>query len=166
MKGSTPNTDAPGPEYPLGPALEFLQRIWQLNHAVERGSSRMEKRLGVTAQQRFVLRCIGKYPGMTAHHISKLLHADPGTVSVSLRRLEAKGLLERRRDPRDKRKIALGLTASGRRLDGPLAGTIEEAAEILLRTTAASEIQLATSVLEKLATLLAFDEAAGTQVPT
>jgi DNA-binding MarR family transcriptional regulator len=141
-------------DYPLGPALDFLQRLWQLNHALEKVSRRMETQLGVTAQQRFILRCIGKYPGMTAGQLASLLHVDPGTVSASLNRLEKRGLLERRRDPRDKRRTAIGLTPAGRDLDRPAKGTVESAVERLLAATPASDLTSMSEVLDQLTRLL------------
>ena len=140
--------------YPLGPALDFLQRLWQLNHALEQVSSRMEKRLGVTAQQRLILRCVGKYPGMTAGQLASLLHVDPGTVSAALRRLERKGLLERRRDPRDTRRASLGLTAKGRGLDQPVEGTVEHAVERLLDGSSREEVETMVRVVDRLTALL------------
>jgi len=140
--------------YPLGPALDFLQRLWQLNHALEKLSSRMERRLGVTAQQRLILRCVGKYPGMTAGQLAGLLHVDPGTVSAALRRLESKGLLERRRDPRDKRRASLGLTAKGRAMDRPAEGTVEGAVERLLESARADELASMVKIVDQLTSLL------------
>lgn len=144
----------PSSAYPLGPALDFLKRLWQLNHALERVSSRMEKRLGVTAQQRLILRCVGKYPGITAGHLATLLHVDPGTVSASLGRLESKGLLERRRDARDKRRVSLGLTAKGRALDRSTSGTVESAVERLLSSAPAAQVAAMGRVTERLTRLL------------
>lgn len=141
-------------EYPLGSALDFMRRIWQLNQALEKLSSRMEKRLGVTAQQRLIIRCIGKYPGMTAGKLASVLHVDPGTVSASLRRLEGKGLLERRRDPRDKRRAAIGLTSKGRALDRPADGTVEGAVERLLEGASPEELAATSCVVERLTALL------------
>lgn len=140
--------------YPLGPALDFLQRLWQLNHALEKLSNRMEKRLGVTAQQRLVLRCVGKYPGMTAGQLASLLHVDPGTVSAALRRLESKGLLDRRRDPRDRRRASLGLTSKGRALDRSAAGTVENAVERLLNGARAEELSAMVTIVGQLTSLL------------
>lgn len=140
--------------YPLGPALDFLQRVWQLNHALEKLSSRMVKRIGVTAQQRLIIRCIGKYPGMPAGQLATVLHVDPGTVSAALNRLETKGLVERRRDSRDKRRAFLGLTAKGRGLDQPAQGTAEGAVERLLDTAPAKEIASMVSVIDQLTKLL------------
>jgi DNA-binding MarR family transcriptional regulator len=141
-------------QYPLGPALDFLQRIWQLNHALEQLSSRMEKRLGVTAQQRLIVRCVGKFPGLTAGQLATLLHVDPGTVSASLSRLQRKGLVERRPDPRDRRRASLGLTAKGRALDRPADGTVEAAVERLLETTPERDLATMAKVVEQLTALL------------
>ena len=53
-------------EFPLEPPLDFLQHLWELNHALEQRSLQMERTMGVTAQQRLALRCIGHHPGLTA----------------------------------------------------------------------------------------------------
>lgn len=134
----------------LGPALEFLQRLWRLSHATERLSARMERRLGITAQQRFVIRCVGAYPGITAGQLAALLHVDRGTVSATVGRLETRGLLERRRDPVDSRRVTLGLTAKGRALDVPTKGTVEEAVDRMLATTSKEAAVVVAELLERL----------------
>jgi MarR family transcriptional regulator, organic hydroperoxide resistance regulator len=146
--------EEPTVEYPLGPALGFLQRIWQLNHVLERLSERMMTTLGVTAQQRLVIRCVGKYPGIGPGQLASLLRVDPGTVSAALNRLESKGLLERRRDPRDRRRTTLGLTAEGRALDGPTDGTVEAALGQLLEEAAPEDVASTVRVLEQLTGLV------------
>ena len=98
-------------------SLDFLQCLWRTSHALERRSRRMEKAIGLTAPQRLVLRVLGRFPGMTAGQLARALHVDPGTLSASVRRLEARGLVERRRDPVDTRRVTLGLTRQGRALD-------------------------------------------------
>ncbi len=138
----------------LGSALDFLQYLWRLNHALERVSSRMVKVLGITAQQRLVIRCLGKFPGMTVGQLAGVLHLDPGTVSTTLNRLERQGILLRRRDARDRRRVSLRLTARGRTLDQPAAGTVEHAVERLARTAARNDIARATTLLDRLIRLL------------
>lgn len=146
----------------FSPALEFLRGLSRLNHALERASMRMEAKLGVTAQQRFILHCVGKYPGMTSGQLASIWHLDSGTVSTSLGRLERKGLLERRQDNRDKRRITLGLTAEGRVVhDAPIEGTVERAVERLLASSDAEEIEAARRVLDRLGELLAEETNAG-----
>jgi DNA-binding MarR family transcriptional regulator len=143
-------TPAHAPSYPLGPALEFLQRLWGLNHVLEKVSGSMDRRLGVTAQQRLIVRCLGKYPGIRAGQLAALLHVDPGTTSAALRRLEHKGLIERRRDPRDQRRTSLGLTARGRSLDRATPGTVEHAVERLLDHESPEDLAATGRVLEQL----------------
>lgn len=144
----------PEHDYPLSAALDFLQRLWQLNHALERLSSRMERSLGVTAQQRLAIRFIGRYPGVSAGTLASILKVDPGTVSAALRRLEDKGVLSRHRDPRDQRRVSLGLTAKGRRLDRPTRGTAEAAVERLLAELSNEEVGTAARVLDRFVQLL------------
>ena len=146
--------DTNPPIFNLGPALDFLRQLWQVNHSLEQLSSRMEKRLGITGQQRLMLRCIGQHPGITAGQLALLLHVDPGTVSASLRRLEERNLLQRKRDPKDNRRVSLGLTAQGITLDNPMEGNAEHAVQELLRGTDTAKIQTAIEVLQRLAELL------------
>lgn len=138
-------------EFPLEPALDFLQHLWQLNHALERMSQQMKRTLGVTAQQRLFLRCIGKYPGMTASQLATVLHLDRGTISVALTRLAKMGLITRRRDARDNRRVSLGLTAHGRVLDRPNTGTVEHAVQRMLAKAGRSDIERVKTLLRHLA---------------
>ncbi len=142
---------APDREFHLSAPLDFLQHLWQVNHALERMSLQMERTLGVTAQQRLFVRCLGKYPGMTASQLADVLHLDRGTVSVALQRLEKKGLLTRRRDRADNRRVALGLTAKGQRLDRPDPSTVEHAVSRLLTKCPAADVRDAKAVLRLLA---------------
>ncbi len=134
----------------LGPALAFLERLWALNHALEQLSGQMAKKLGVTAQQRLIIRCVGKFPGVPAGQLASLLHLDPGTISASLARLEAKGLIERKRDQKDQRRTWLGLTDAGRALDCSTPGTVECAVEALLSDTDHADIEATARVLSAL----------------
>jgi DNA-binding MarR family transcriptional regulator len=140
-------------EFALAPNLDFMRSLWRLNHAFERLSRRMVATFGVTAQQRMLIRCVGKYPGMTATQLARHFHLDAGTVSTALARLERKGLLERRRAARDRRRLTLGLTAQGRSVDA-VAGTSERAYERLLNAVSADDIARSRQVLEAFSTLL------------
>jgi len=156
-------------ELPLDPPLAFLQRLWELNHALERLSTRMERTLGVTAPQRFIVRCVGKFPGMTAGQLAAMLHLDRGTVSAAMRRLEQQNLLQRRRDPRDGRRVILGLTPKGRDLDVLRGGTVETAVVRLLESSDEADIVVTTTVLRRLCEALAheaLDHRSGTTLPT
>lgn len=134
--------------------LRFLRTLWRLNHALERRSSRMKVKLGITAQQRHVLRCLGTTDGITAGALADLMHLDPGTLSAAVRRLELRGLVERTRDAADTRRVRLNLTKAGRRLDRPTKHTVEEAIEQLLAETSPADITRVSRVLQRLSELL------------
>ncbi len=112
----------------LGPVLDFLRALWALDHALQSASKRMETTLGVTGPQRFVIRMIGRFPGISAGEVSELLHVHPSTLTGVLKRLEHRGLVVRRSDPADARRALLELTAKGRRVDAIRSGTVEGAA--------------------------------------
>ncbi len=110
--------------------------------------------LGVTAQQRLVLRCIGAFPAISPSQLAELLHVDPGTLSAALRRLERRGLVTRARDAADGRRARLSLTAAGRRLDVPSDGTVEAAVEQLLATQSSRSVRAGIALLEEFTLLL------------
>jgi len=126
----------------------------QINHMLERVSREMETSSGITAQQRMIIQCVGKYPGMTASQLAAQFHLDAGTVSTALDRLERKGLVERRRGHRDRRRVTLGLTAAGRAIDREVTGTVENAVELLLKTATADEVACTRGLLRTLTDLL------------
>ena len=144
----------PSSDFTIGEAGEFLRSLWRLNHALERMSRGMESAVGVTAQQRLMIRCVGKYPGITASQLAAQFYLDAGTVSTALGRLESKGLLERRRGQRDKRRVTLGLTAAGRAVDKEVAAPVEQAVEALLGSMSAGDVTCTRRVLGTLADLL------------
>jgi DNA-binding MarR family transcriptional regulator len=124
----------------LGDALEFMRSVWSLNHALEVTSKNMEARLGVTAQQRMLVRIVGRFPDITAGGLAELLHVHRGTVSVALNRLEKRGIIKRARDTTDGRRVTVGLTKRGKALDVLTSGTVESAVTHLLRTASARDI--------------------------
>lgn len=116
----------------FGPTLEFMARIWELNHTIEVTSKRSESTLGVTSQQRVMLRMIGRAPGITQGQLAKLLHLHKTTLSLAIDRLEKRELVTRERDESDGRRVGLRLTAKGTALDKPSKGTVESAVEAML----------------------------------
>jgi DNA-binding MarR family transcriptional regulator len=140
---------------PIGAELEFLRRLWRLNRALALVSARLEREVGITAQQRMMIRCIGRYPGMTAGHLAAELHLDRGTVSAAIRRLEARALVHRMRDPRDKRRVTLWLAREGRALDRPREGTVEAAVTQLHKSVDDKTLNATLRALDALTALLA-----------
>jgi DNA-binding MarR family transcriptional regulator len=119
-------------EPPLGAVLDFMRMLWALDHALQSASKRMEANFGLTGPQRLVVRIVGRFPGIAAGRIAEILHVHPSTLTGILQRLERRGVLQRRPDPRDARRALFVLTAKGRRLDVVRTGTVEQAVRRVL----------------------------------
>lgn len=138
----------------LGPVLDFMRVVWAFDHALQRRSEHMEKTLGITAPQRLAIRVLGRFPGMQAGQLAKVLHLHPGTLSGILKRLERRGLISRRVDPRDRRRAVLGLTATGRSFIEDAEGTVESAVERCISSLPPRTINAALLVLGEMTNAL------------
>ena len=98
--------------------LEFIRRMWAVDHELQRVSKRMVERIGLTAPQRLAVRFIGRHSGVTLGELAELLHLHAGTVTGIVRRLEELGFVVQTRSTEDTRRRHLTLTAKGR-LDRP-----------------------------------------------
>ena len=76
------------------------------------------KDLDITSQQMGILLSLRQGVATTPFELSKLLGIDTGLMTRMLDKLEAKGLLERSRDPQDRRVVNLTLTAEGQKVAG------------------------------------------------
>jgi len=122
--------DGRGP--PLGAVLDFMRLLWAVDHSLQSASKRMESVFGITGPQRLVVRIVGRFPGIAAGRVAEILHVHPSTLTGILKRLEMRGVLQRRSDPRDARRALFGLTAKGRKLDTVKTGTVELAVRRVL----------------------------------
>ncbi|MFH1075252.1 MAG: MarR family winged helix-turn-helix transcriptional regulator [Pseudomonadota bacterium] len=129
---------------------ELLSLIWAFDHALHGMSKKMARTLSVTGLQRFVIRIIGRFPGIPAGKVAEILHIHPSTISGVLQRLEKHGFVQRRRDTRDSRRSFLGLTDKGRRLDVKREGTIEACVQRVLADVSKQELDMVKSLMEKL----------------
>jgi DNA-binding MarR family transcriptional regulator len=138
-----------------GETLQFMQKLWDLAHALDVRSKRMAKELGVTGPQRLVIRVLGQTPDMTPSDISRTLGMHRSTLTGILARLERQGTVERRDDETDKRRVRFRLTPRGLRLDRERKGTVEAAVRRALGRVNDSTVDVAVRVLETLTEELA-----------
>ncbi|WP_395833502.1 MarR family winged helix-turn-helix transcriptional regulator [Archangium violaceum] len=136
---------------PLGEVLEFMRLLWAVDHGLQSTSKRMESTLGLTGPQRLVLRLVGRFPGITAGKLAQIMHVHPSTLTGVLKRMEKRGLLERKSDPLDGRKALFSLTEAGRGMDVPTTGTVEAAVERAITRLPRARLQAAQEVLTALA---------------
>ncbi|WP_395823751.1 MarR family winged helix-turn-helix transcriptional regulator [Archangium minus] len=143
---------------PLGEVLEFMRLLWAVDHQLRSTSKHMESTLGLTGPQRLVVRLVGQYPGITSGRLSQILHVHPSTLTGVLKRLEKRGYLERKSDPRDARKALFFLTQPGRGLNVPASGTVEAAVQRAISRVPRAQLTGAQDVLTALAEELGVGE--------
>jgi DNA-binding MarR family transcriptional regulator len=69
--------------------------------------------LGLTHPQYLVMLALWERSPLRLRDLADALYLEPATLSPLLKRLEAAGLIERRRDPDDDRALAVSLTPAG-----------------------------------------------------
>ncbi|MBC7264066.1 MAG: MarR family transcriptional regulator [Chloroflexi bacterium] len=72
--------------------------------------------LGLYRGQHFVLAALWEQEGLTQSELAERTMVRPATMTASLQRMEAAGLIERRPDPHDQRVMRVYLTEAGRAL--------------------------------------------------
>ena len=99
----------------------LAQEVWSLLMQVLRGqrqarAARVAAETGLSLPQWFALQQLNPEGPESMRHLAPCLQVDPSAITGLVDRLEAKGLVERRVDPEDRRVKALVLTPRGRRV--------------------------------------------------
>ncbi len=110
---------------------QLCVRLHTASRLMTRAYRPMLEPLGLTYPQYMVLMALWSGPQPTRlKALGEQLHLDSGTLSPLLRKLVAKGLVERTEDPDDARAVALRLTREGRSMKERLACIPASAAEL------------------------------------
>jgi DNA-binding MarR family transcriptional regulator len=136
-------------------AIEVMQVMWALAHALEKRSKWMHRKIGITGPQRLVLRAIGESPGISPGEAARHLSLNPGTVSRLVAALERSALVERNGHDGDGRRQVLKLTRKGKVLNDDRSGTIESAVREALAKGGPGEARAARRFIERLCAALA-----------
>lgn len=94
-------------------AASVLRALRQLVHGLRVTAHTVERELGLTGAQLFVLRELATEPDISIRRVSERTLSDPSSASVVVARLLERGLIKRRRDPADGRKSVLSVTSRG-----------------------------------------------------
>jgi DNA-binding MarR family transcriptional regulator len=135
----------------LDPILDFLRLLWSVEHGLQRISKRMEGDLGITGPQRLVLRVIGQFPELSAGELAHIVRLHPSTITGILQRLTKRGLVDRKRDPADSRRVRLRLKPAALAFTKVSSGTVEKAVTQALEHSGAANVRAARTVLTAVA---------------
>ena len=104
---------SPSPELPkLGDFLCFA--VYSANLAYGRAYKPILDELGVTYTQWITIVALWEQDEQTVSSLGDKLFLESNTLTPILKKLEALGYLERRRDAKDERQVIVKLTAAGR----------------------------------------------------
>ncbi len=111
--------------------LEILQKFRIIVSAAQKYSQRVEKQLGVTGAQLWIMKEIDVTPGLRVGEVAKKLAIHQTTASNLLDALEKKGMIGKTRQVTDQRIVNLSLTEKGKLLmkkaPEPVRGLLPEA---------------------------------------
>lgn len=137
-----------GANYVIEESVGYLIRQAQL--ALHRTIDGKMAELDLTALQWVPLLMLANQKGQTAAELSRCLGVDTSTMTRMLDRLEAKGVLVRKRSIEDRRVIHLELTDEGRGLSARIPYVMAESLNSHLRNFSREELDELKRLLTKL----------------
>jgi len=115
--------------------LRVLRALRRIIRAVDLHSRKLSTQHKITGPQLVCLLSVEENEPVTPSAIARHVHLSPSTVVGILDRLEAKGLIRRERDLKDRRLVHVSLTEQGKGLvvsaPSPLQDTLAEAMDRL-----------------------------------
>ena len=106
--------------------------------------------IDLTPTQFAALARIRELRATTQNHLGRMTAMDPATIQGVVRRLVARGFVERRPDPADRRVMVLSLTAAGERLARDAILRAREITRATLEPLAQAEREIFVDLLRKL----------------
>jgi len=111
--------------------LAVLAQFRVVFRTIRQHYQRVERQSRVTGAQLWALAHVAGHPGTKMGELARALAIHPSTASNLVRRLEALGLVARRRKGRDQRTVQIYLTGKGskalRHAPQPLIGVLQQA---------------------------------------
>ncbi len=99
---------------------DLLTDIVTLARLIRTEADRRARAHGMTRAQWTILTKLERHPGLLQKELAEVLEVEPITVARLIDRLEARGMVERRADPGDRRCWRLHLTEAARPLMGEI----------------------------------------------
>jgi DNA-binding MarR family transcriptional regulator len=123
----------------------LLEELIRVNRAYQSAVEKMDeaffKVLGVNRTDGRCLDVIDQRPGITAGELAVAVGLSPGAVTTVLDRLEARGFVNRERDPGDRRRVTLKLTPEANRLAWEAYGPLGEMGGPLIQELSDEELE-------------------------
>ena len=119
------------------------QRLFMdLSHLIFQKNYSMLKELGAYPGQMPFFKLLAENGGLSQREIAERLHITPPSVTVSIKRMEKNGMVERRPDEKDQRITRIYLTAKGEQVNIQVKELLRKNEEELFKDFEESEICL------------------------
>jgi DNA-binding MarR family transcriptional regulator len=97
----------------IASVMDSVRRIVQALRVSARG---VEQKMGISGAQLFVLQQLAREPARSINELADRTHTHQSSVSVVVTRLVEAGLVRRKPDPEDGRRMMIELSARGRQM--------------------------------------------------
>ena len=89
----------------------LIFQLHEVAHLMRTLADQRARERGMTRAQWVILKRLFRTPGLSQNELASIIEVEPITIGRLIDRLEARGLVERRRDPNDRRIHRLHLKA-------------------------------------------------------
>jgi DNA-binding MarR family transcriptional regulator len=146
-RSGNPHAAEPVPVRSFGPAFLLAQLG---SHAARRFAERLAK-LRLQPAHAGILFTVSGTPGLTQQALARRLGMVPSRLVALLDELDARGLVRRSSDPRDRRRHALVLTEKGGKTLAAIGEVSREHQRLLLAALSSAEQQQLAALLQRIA---------------
>jgi MarR family transcriptional regulator for hemolysin len=127
---------------------QIVATVVTLARLIRTAADKRARAHGMTRAQWQILIHLDRQPGLVQKELAEILEVEPITVARLVDRLEARGMVERRSDPMDRRCWRLHLTDSSRPLMGEIDSQLDELAHTLCQNMDAGTLEIVAACLE------------------
>ncbi|MEU9243548.1 MarR family transcriptional regulator [Streptomyces sp. NPDC048385] len=117
----------------------LLYMVKQVELVVRSHLDELVRPAGITALQYTALTVLERHDGLSAAQLARDSFVTAQSMADLVRSLEARGLIRRERNPRNRRELLILLTDAGRELLAGVAGPVRELEERMVRELTAHQ---------------------------
>jgi DNA-binding MarR family transcriptional regulator len=133
---------------------QLLIALRRINKATDMDAKRLAKTTGLTTPQLLVMQAISDAASLTVGEVARAINLTVATTTSIVNGLERKGLLVKRRDLTDKRRVIVSPNNDGTRLIQEAPKTLQDLLEQRFNTLESWEQTFVLSALQRVAALM------------
>lgn len=133
---------------------QLLIALRRINKATDMAAKRLARDTGLTTPQVLVMQAISDAVSLTVTEVSREINLTQATTTSIVNGLERKGLVEKRRDGSDRRRVIVAPTAVGRKLIQDAPRTLQDLLERRFNALEDWESTFVLAAVQRLASLM------------